>query len=130
MNPYALVVINGVPMDRSSQSIDKGTGATSSSVAAFDFVDPGNIANISVLKGLAATNAYGSEGANGVILITTKTAVAGSNTKQKKDLALVQNNVYDEEESKLAAKINWSVNEEMAIFIDSNFCLQPVFWAN
>lgn len=104
MNPYALVVINGVPMDRSSQGIDKRTGATSSSVSAFDFVDPGNIESISVLKGLAATNAYGSEGANGVILITTKTAVAGTRIKQKKDLGLVQNNVYDDKESNLASK--------------------------
>ncbi len=106
MNPYALVVVNGVPMDRSSRSTNMRTGASSGSYAAYDFIDPGNIAKITVLKGLAATNAYGSEGANGVILITTKTAVDGNKnkTKQKKDLALLQNNVYNQEESRLVAQ--------------------------
>src|SRR5699024_6308081 len=34
--------------------------------------DPNNIASIDVLKGAAATAIYGSRGANGVLLITTK----------------------------------------------------------
>ena len=36
-------------------------------------LDPNNVAEISVLKGLAATVLYGEAGRNGVILITTKT---------------------------------------------------------
>src|SRR5699024_9523681 len=42
-------------------------------------LNPDNIENISVLKGLAATTIYGEQGKNGVILITTKT---GSFSKQ------------------------------------------------
>lgn len=117
MNPYALVVVNGVPTDRTSREFDKSNGSwngapnslggnTANRNANFSFIDPSNIAKITVLKGLAATNAYGSEGANGVILITTKTAVAGVGTQEKRDLALVQNNVYDEDESKLVARTN------------------------
>ncbi|NND88290.1 MAG: hypothetical protein HKM28_03475, partial [Flavobacteriaceae bacterium] len=40
-------------------------------------LDPNNVAEITVLKGLAATNKWGTIGRNGVILITTKNAVPG-----------------------------------------------------
>ena len=36
-------------------------------------IDPNNIESISVLRGLQATTTYGSQGRNGVILVTTKT---------------------------------------------------------
>ncbi|TXN35888.1 TonB-dependent receptor plug domain-containing protein [Flagellimonas hymeniacidonis] len=86
-NNYGLIVIDGVPTERSNS----GTGE----VAGTGFVDPQNIANITVLKGLAATNRYGSMGANGVLLITTKTATVDGPRGKKKDLALLTNNVYD-----------------------------------
>lgn len=38
------------------------------------FLDPGDIRKIEVLKDIGSTSYYGSEGANGVILITTKRA--------------------------------------------------------
>lgn len=110
-NPFALVVVNGIPIARSARKLDKSTGVYTddqffNKTASTDFIDPANIAKITVLKGLAATNSYGSEGANGVILITTKTASYSPQTEKQKDLALVQNNIYDEEESKLALKEN------------------------
>ncbi|WP_025742093.1 TonB-dependent receptor plug domain-containing protein [Aquimarina pacifica] len=40
--------------------------------ADYSFLNPGNIEEIKILKGLAATNQYGSVGRNGVVLITTK----------------------------------------------------------
>jgi TonB-dependent SusC/RagA subfamily outer membrane receptor len=36
------------------------------------FLDPGDISKIEVLKDIGSTSLYGSEGANGVILITTR----------------------------------------------------------
>ncbi|MBK8056105.1 MAG: TonB family protein [Saprospiraceae bacterium] len=36
---------------------------------------PGDIENVSVLKGQSATNLYGEEGNNGVVIITTKSAI-------------------------------------------------------
>ena len=36
------------------------------------FLDPGDIQKIEVLKDIGSTSLYGSEGANGVVLITTK----------------------------------------------------------
>ncbi|UII79776.1 TonB-dependent receptor plug domain-containing protein [Flagellimonas sp. CMM7] len=86
-NNYGLIVVDGVPMERSNSA----TGE----IADTSFIDPQNIASITVLKGLSATNRYGSEGANGVLLITTKTATFDGPRKQKKDLARLTNNVYD-----------------------------------
>ena len=89
-NNYGLVVIDGVPMAKASSS----AFASASPLQKSDYIDPKNIADITVLKGLAATNRFGSLGANGVILITTKTAsVSGDHSK--KDLALLTNNIYD-----------------------------------
>jgi len=93
LNNYALIIVDGAPIDRSSSA---GGDFGGSRLALTDFVDPSNIADITVLKGLAATNRYGSEGSNGVILITTKTGSYnnnGSNTDTK-NTALAKNNIY------------------------------------
>jgi TonB-linked SusC/RagA family outer membrane protein len=42
-----------------------------------DFLNPGDVLNIEVLKDASATAIYGSEGANGVILITTRKGEMG-----------------------------------------------------
>jgi len=39
------------------------------------FLDPNDIKKIEVLKDIGSTSMYGSEGANGVIIITTKHAI-------------------------------------------------------
>ena len=105
MNTNALVVVNGVPMKRSETS--GAGGAYSTTNANMDFIDPANIATITVLKGLAATNAYGGEGRGGVILITTKTAVhSGGKGGKPVDRALLKNNVYDKAQGELAVDTN------------------------
>ena len=45
-----------------------------------------NIESITYLKGLAATNIYGSDGSNGVLLIKTKTGSSSFKKKKKKQL--------------------------------------------
>jgi TonB-linked SusC/RagA family outer membrane protein len=68
-----LFVVNGIPMDNSN----RGNG--NSQFGGVDFgnaiqdINPDDIESISVLKGPNAAALYGSRGANGVILITTKT---------------------------------------------------------
>lgn len=57
-----LVVVDGVPSE--------GTGIMND-------IDPNDIANISILKDAASASIYGSRGANGVILITTKRGQSG-----------------------------------------------------
>jgi TonB-linked SusC/RagA family outer membrane protein len=76
----ALFVINGVPVNNSVFATNgtaaiRGGGATDFGNAISE-LDPNTIESISVLKGPSAAALYGSRGANGVILITTKTGVS------------------------------------------------------
>ncbi len=89
-NNYGLIVIDGVPMGKSNSS----AFASATTNQDTGFIDPRNIADITVLKGLVATNRFGSAGANGVLLITTKTASV-SRGNEKKDLALLTDNIYN-----------------------------------
>ncbi|HVI43964.1 MAG TPA: SusC/RagA family TonB-linked outer membrane protein [Chitinophaga sp.] len=79
-NNQALYVIDGVPMNNSTTN--QPTTAYGGT-AAYDGGDPisnmnpDDIESISVLKGASASALYGSQGANGVILITTKSGKAG-----------------------------------------------------
>ena len=79
-NNQALFVIDGVPVDNSnttnystqvSNSTQSGRGGYDYGSAASD-INPDDIESITVLKGAASTALYGSRGANGVIVITTK----------------------------------------------------------
>ena len=70
----ALFVVDGTPIDNStgnSTDMQTGRGGVDFGNAAMD-INPADIASVSVLKGAAASALYGSRGANGVILITTK----------------------------------------------------------
>ena len=49
-------------------------------------IDPGDIASTTILKDATATSLYGSRGANGVILITTKKGTSGEAGKIEVDL--------------------------------------------
>lgn len=72
-NNNVLFVIDGVPFPQLSAeefySIYKGYGLSSDGIASFNAED---IEGISVLSGAVASVLYGSDAANGVILITTK----------------------------------------------------------
>ncbi|MES2377116.1 MAG: SusC/RagA family TonB-linked outer membrane protein [Bacteroidota bacterium] len=75
----ALIVVDGVPFDNSSVSV--GTQATGR--GGYDYgspasdINPDDIESTTVLKGPGGSALYGSRGANGVILITTKKAKRG-----------------------------------------------------
>lgn len=80
-----LFVVNGVPISNnivgssgsSNQEVDYGNAAGE--------INPDDIESMTVLKGPAAAALYGSRGANGVILITTKSG------KNKKGLGITIN---------------------------------------
>ncbi len=59
-NSDPLYVVDGVP------------------ISGIDFLNPNDIESISILKDASATAIYGSRGANGVVLVTTKRAKEGS----------------------------------------------------
>ncbi|MDD2951743.1 MAG: SusC/RagA family TonB-linked outer membrane protein [Parabacteroides sp.] len=68
-----LIVMDGVPIHNGDANKDDYW--TNQRVESNGLVDinPEDIANISILKGAAASALYGSEAANGVVMITTKT---------------------------------------------------------
>ncbi len=70
-NNGALFVIDGVPMFNTSSSMGESAYAIDYGDGTGD-INPDDIENITVLKGPAATALYGSEAANGAIVITTK----------------------------------------------------------
>lgn len=84
-----LFVVDGVPFNsdtNNDRSFASG-GATASS--RFLDLDPNNIAEVSVLKGLSATVLYGEAGRNGVVLVTTKSGNSG-NIDQKMEVTIDQ----------------------------------------
>ncbi|MBD1394867.1 SusC/RagA family TonB-linked outer membrane protein [Mucilaginibacter glaciei] len=69
-----LYVVDGIPIDNGGGSSGGyGVGAGSSSARnPLSFINPNDIENISILKDASSAAIYGSRGANGVILITTR----------------------------------------------------------
>ncbi len=69
-----LIVVDGVPLSGGDVTAGGNTGQYGSSAAKnpLNFLNPNDIASIDILKDASATAIYGSRGANGVILITTK----------------------------------------------------------
>jgi TonB-linked SusC/RagA family outer membrane protein len=70
-NNEALFVVDGVPIDN-TETGNIGGGAAGAGSSRIVDIDPNNIESINVLKGAAATALYGSRGASGAVLITTK----------------------------------------------------------
>ena len=78
-----LYIIDGIPVISTSLK-SQFFGATLGAGSPFSTINPNDIESIEVLKDGAATAIYGSRGANGVILITTKKGTSG---KTKFDLS-------------------------------------------
>lgn len=68
-----LIVVDGIPI--TTGNFDPGNLGSSSN--ALSDLNPSDIESIEVLKDAAATAIYGSRGANGVVMITTKRGKAG-----------------------------------------------------
>lgn len=68
-----LFVVDGVPLSGGGlpAAADVGFG-TASETNPLNFINPNDIQSISILKDASATAIYGSRGANGVVIITTK----------------------------------------------------------
>jgi TonB-dependent starch-binding outer membrane protein SusC len=74
-----LYVIDGVPLDgRSARpSVTTGTFGVTPDLNPLIYINPNDIASIDVLKDASSAAIYGSRGANGVIVITTKSGTSG-----------------------------------------------------
>lgn len=122
LSQYGLVVVDGVPQQQSNSAAN---GAFSSSTAGT--INPDAIASITYLKGLAATNKYGTLGKNGVLLITTKASILGKAKKNRK-IKLGTTDTYTETAQLIASLPNSpyikalrsakSVNEAFEVYLE------------
>ncbi|MEX1211626.1 MAG: SusC/RagA family TonB-linked outer membrane protein [Balneolaceae bacterium] len=71
-NNQPLYVVNGMPMTNDARTISTTGGSQVDRGDGISNINPDDIESITVLKGGAAAALYGSQAANGVILITTK----------------------------------------------------------
>lgn len=123
----ALYVIDGVPMNNSLTNQPTSIYGGTSSYDGGDPIsnlNPEDIESINVLKGASAAALYGSQGANGVILVTTKSGKSGKpavnvysgfNISQAAYLPKFQNNYAQTKDSSTqswGAKINNPVNRD------------------
>ncbi len=72
-----LIVVDGVPIDNKAHD----PGGFAKGRNPLNFINPDDIETFTVLKDASAAAIYGSRGANGVILITTKKGKAGQRGK-------------------------------------------------
>jgi TonB-linked SusC/RagA family outer membrane protein len=72
----ALYVIDGVPMVNNKGGQPGSYGGTDGGDG-LSAINPADIESVSILRGASASILYGSQGANGVVLITTKKGRAG-----------------------------------------------------
>lgn len=83
----ALFVVDGVPFSSDYNSVGRQGDRSdfingNNGSSRFLDLDPNSIESVSILKGLAASTLYGSQGRNGVILITTKAGASGNVNKK------------------------------------------------
>ncbi|NIG55502.1 SusC/RagA family TonB-linked outer membrane protein [Chitinophaga sp. Cy-1792] len=123
----ALYVIDGVPMNNTLSNQPSSIYGGSNSYDGGDPIsnlNPEDIENITVLKGASAAALYGSQGANGVILVTTKSGKSGHssvslysgfNLSQAASLPKFQNNYAETKDSSTTSwgsKISNPVNRD------------------
>ena len=75
-----LYVIDGLIVYNDASSTKTGAAGSDASLDPLAFLNPSDIESIEVLKDVSATAIYGTRGANGVIIITTKKDSHGRNT--------------------------------------------------
>ncbi len=84
-----LIVVDGIPIRNGEANNDGYWGDTRIRGNGLVDLNPEDMESLSVLKGAAATALYGSEGANGVVVITTK-----SGKGKKEGLSVEANATY------------------------------------
>ena len=80
-NAEPLYVIDGFPVENDAANASPTNGGRDASVTVpanpLASLNPNDIASIEILKDASATSIYGSRGANGVVIITTKRGSGG-----------------------------------------------------
>jgi TonB-linked SusC/RagA family outer membrane protein len=87
-NTSPLFVIDGVQIDINSNEVANATGSQST-LDPLSTINPNDIESFEVLKDASATAIFGSRGANGVIIITTKSGKSGKSSIEFNSLLTV-----------------------------------------
>ena len=95
-----LFIVDGVPFSSDTNAQGNFVDGNNGSSRFLD-LDPNNIENVSILKGLAAATLYGTQGRNGVILVTTKAASSKGGGAKKTEIT-VSNSMFFNEIASLA----------------------------
>jgi TonB-linked SusC/RagA family outer membrane protein len=95
-----LYVVDGIPIDPLTDA--EGNGGGGQAQSSISFLNPNDIEKMEVLKDAAATAVYGARGANGVILITTKSGAS----KDSKDNLTFTVDTYVTDVTKLIDVMN------------------------
>ena len=77
-----LYVIDGIQVDVNTNEVASASVASATSMSPLSNINPSDIESIEVLKDASATAIFGSRGANGVIIVTTKSGKIGKNIFQ------------------------------------------------
>ena len=82
-----LFIVDGIPFSSETNSQGSFVDGNNGSSRFLD-IDPNNIEEVSVLKGLAAATLYGTQVRNGVILITTKSGSTAGGEAAKNEITI------------------------------------------
>lgn len=77
---YPLYVIDGMQIDINESEVATSSVGGQATYNPLSSLNPNDIASIDILKDASATSIYGSRGANGVIIITTKSGASSNRT--------------------------------------------------
>lgn len=77
-----LYIVDGIPFDAGSMPTSDANSNNNQTNNPLSFINPHDIQSIEILKDASATAIYGSRGANGVVLITTKRGDTGKDKVQ------------------------------------------------
>jgi len=84
-----LYIVDGIPIDNSVSNTGNFQDGNVGTSRQFD-LDPNQIESVEVLKGFAAANLYGTQGRNGVIMITTKAGSTKARGSKKNEITISQ----------------------------------------
>lgn len=76
-NTQPLYIVDGIPFDAAGMPSNEATSGNNQTFNPLSLINPQDIESLEVLKDASSTAIYGSRGANGVVIITTKKGKAG-----------------------------------------------------
>jgi TonB-dependent starch-binding outer membrane protein SusC len=118
-----LYVVDGVPLQNDETAPgaqDVGSISPALARSPLNAISPNDIESITVLKDASATAIYGSRGANGVILITTKRGSAAASGNMEYDVYVGAAVPYKQLEFASGAEYRGYIQEQVNIYVQDS----------